>query len=96
MILAFFTFVVLQILVIKGKLSRGEELLPLYISFLHTLVTTALPILLAMILLLHYNMSYLSLILVAITILSQYYVIKYRIEIIRKRYMPKVDVVVDG
>ena len=88
----FITYAVVHLLSSKGRLSMEEEVFPLYMSCLFLLVHNAFPPFLAFILSLE---NHLNLVLLLVSLGSQYYVVKYRFKAIRERVMPHTEVFVD-
>lgn len=80
-VLVFVTYVVLFLLISKGKLNRAEKVFPLYMSCPHFLINNAFPLFLAFILSL---MVPLYSILLLIAALSQYYMAKNFFNVVKR------------
>ena len=90
--LVFITYAVAFLLISKGKLSREEEVFPLYMSCLFLLILNALPPFLAFILVLE---NPLNMMLLLVSFASQYYVVKYRFKAVREKVIPHIEIFVD-
>lgn len=76
------TYVVLSLLISKGKLSRAESVFPLYMSCPHFLINSAFPSFIAFILVLR---SPSNILLLLVAICSLYYTVENFFNIIRKK-----------
>lgn len=87
--LIFITYAVAFLLISKGKLSREENVFPLYMACLFFLIHNTFPPFLAFILSIENHLN-VSLLLVAVC--SQYYVVKQRLEMIKKKVISHIEI----
>ena len=88
----FISYPILQLFISKGWLNRGKKVIPLYISCLNILINTLLPLFFTVILSLE-NPLNISLLLVALG--SQYYVIKYNLNSLKKKALIHFEIFTD-
>lgn len=81
-IATFISYPVLQLFISKGWLNRGKKVIPLYISCMNILINTLLPLFFTVILSLE---NRLNTILLLVALGSQYYVIKYNLNSLKKK-----------
>lgn len=82
-------YLVIAILVSKGRLHMEEKILPLYMSPLYLLINNAFPLLLALLLI---TSSPLYIFLVVAAFVSQYYLFKQLFKLIRDGIIPRTEI----
>lgn len=82
-------YLVIFILVKKGRLHMEEKILPLYMSPLYLLINNAFPLLLALLLI---YASLQNIFLLAVALASQYYLFKQLFVVIRDGIIPRTEI----
>ena len=82
----------LVLLIRTGRIQRGKKAIPLYMSWLYVLFYSALPVFLALVLVFR-SFSNTPLLLVALA--SQYYIVKYNLNSLKKRELIHFEIFAD-
>jgi len=89
---AFISYPILRLSISKGWLNRGKKVIPLYISCLNVLINTLLPLFFTIILSLENS---LNIIFLLVALGSQYYVIKYNLNSMKKKTLTHFEIFAD-
>jgi len=92
-IATFVLYLILRLFISKGWLNREKKVIPLYISCLNILINTLLPLFFVIILSFR-NLSNIIFLLIALG--SQYYVIKYNLNSLKKKALIHFEIFTDA
>ncbi|MCZ7355375.1 MAG: UbiA family prenyltransferase [Candidatus Methanoperedens sp.] len=88
----FIGYPVLTLLILKGKLKREKKIIPLYFSCMYFLINNILPLFFAFILSLKNS---LNVVLLLVALVSQYYILKYNLNSLKKKALIHFELFTD-